>query len=138
MAWEIAKGLDMTEAGFLYLPGIKAGCSLDGHIVDGGRKGIGEIKCPKSTTHWGYILADEVPSTYLPQITHNLWITGAEFCDFMSFDPRMPAELQQFHIRHERNESDIRAHEAGVLQFLFELDADEAAMRAKIALLKAA
>ena len=138
MAYEMAFGRDITEAGFLYLPKIKAGCSLDGFILDEGRMGIFEAKCPKSKTHWGYINAGGMPSTYVPQVTHNLWITGADFADFMSFDPRMPEELQQFHIRVWRDEAKIKAHEAGVLQFLMELDADVARMRALIALRRAA
>lgn len=138
MAYEMAFERDITEAGFLYLPHIKAGCSLDGFVTDGDKRGIFEAKCPKSKTHWGYLNAGVVPSTYLPQITHNLWITGADFCDFMSFDPRMPEELQQFHIRAWRDEARIKAHEAGVLQFLMELDADEAKMRALIATRRAA
>ena len=132
MAYELRFERDITEAGFLYLPHIAAGCSLDGHIQDGANVGIFEAKCPKSKTHWGYLNAGVAPSTYLPQITHNLWITGADFCDFMSFDPRMPDVLQQFHIRVWRDEAKIRAHEAGVLQFLMELDADEKKMRALI------
>ena len=138
MAYEIAKGLDVTEAGFLYLPTIKAGCSLDGFITDGNKRGIFEAKCPKSKTHWGYINAGVMPSAYVPQVTHNLWITGADFADFMSFDPRMPVELQQFHIRVWRDEEKIQAHEAGVMQFLRELNADEAKMRALIAIRRAA
>lgn len=130
MAYEMAKGLDIDESGFVYLAnGIKAGCSVDGFIKDGGRRGIYEAKCPKSKTHWGYINAGVLPSAYRAQVTHNLWITGADFADFMSFDPRLPAKLQQFHIRVERNEAEIRAHEAGVLQFLLELDAEEKKMR---------
>jgi hypothetical protein len=129
---------DVTEAGFLYLPNLMTGCSLDGHVTDGGRQGILEIKCPKSKNHYTYLLAKKVPSEYLRQITHNLWITGAAFCDFMSFDPRMPEELREFHIRVERDESLIRTHEAGVRQFLMELDAEEAQMRAHMALVRAA
>ena len=133
MAYEKAKGLDVSESGFLYLPTIKAGCSLDGQVMDGQRRGILEIKCPKSATHYKYLLSGKAPTEYLPQITHNLWITGDAFTDFMSFDPRMPVELQQFHIRIERDEAAIQAHAAGVMQFLMELDADEKKMRALIA-----
>jgi hypothetical protein len=132
MAYEVAREVDVSESGFIYLPGINAGCSVDGFMQVGARKGISEIKCPKSKNHYAYLLAGVAPSEYLPQITHNLWITGADFCDFMSFDPRMPLELQQFYIRIERDPVAIQAHEAGVLQFLLEVDADERKMRALI------
>lgn len=133
MAYEKAKGLDVSESGFLYLPSIKAGCSLDGQVVDGQRRGTLEVKCPKSTTHYKYLLAGKAPTEYMPQIVHGLWITGDAFTDFMSYDPRMPVELQQFHIRVERDEAAVQAHAAGVLQFLMELDADEKKMRTLIA-----
>lgn len=132
MAYEMTKGLDIAESGFVYLPDIKAGCSVDGFIYDGGKVGIYEAKCPKSKTHWGYINAGVMPSTYKAQVTHNLWITGADFCDFMSFDPRFDPVLQQFHFRVWRNEAEINQHAAGVRQFLLELDADEKKMRALI------
>lgn len=133
MAYEKATGLDVSESGFLYLPSTQAGCSLDGQVWDGSRRGILEIKCPKSATHYKYLLANKMPTEYLPQITHNLWITGDAFADFMSYDPRMPVELQQFHIRVERDDAAVQAHAAGVLQFLMELDADEKKMRTLIA-----
>lgn len=133
MAYEMATGRDVEEAGFLYLPRIAAGCSLDGKVVDAGMKGILEIKCPKSKNHYAYILAGVAPTEYVPQMVHNMWITGADFCDFMSFDPRMPKELQEFHIRLMRDEAAIKRHEAGVYQFLMEVDAEEHRMRSLIA-----
>jgi hypothetical protein len=138
IAYEIFKGVDVEEAGFLYLPDMKAGCSLDGKLVDRGQNGILEIKCLKTKNHYACLLEGVAPKEYLPQIIHNLWITGAKFCDFMSFDPRMPEELQQFHIRVERNDSEIDAHEFGVRQFLIELNAQEAKMRTLIATRRAA
>lgn len=129
MGFEIATGLDVRESGFVYLPDVAAGCSVDGWIEQDGKIGIFEAKCPKSKTHYGYLLAGVAPSQYMPQITHNMWVTGAEFCYFTSYDDRMPEGLQQFIIRIDRNEDAIREHEAGVLQFLKEVDADEAKMR---------
>jgi hypothetical protein len=133
MAYEMSTGRDVEESGFIYLAdGTKAGCSVDGFVWDGSRKGIVEFKCPESKTHWGYLLGGVAPANYIPQMVHNMWITGADFCDFMSFDPRFDPAIQQFHIRVERNESAIQVHAAGVLQFLMELDAEETKMRAFI------
>lgn len=130
LAYEMSTGLDVEESGFVYLAdGTKAGCSVDGFVTDTGRRGLVEFKCPKSKTHWNYILAGKAPADYLPQITHNLWITGADFCDFMSFDPRMPEGLQQFLIRIERDESAIEAHRAAVMEFIKTVDAQEQEMR---------
>lgn len=135
MAYEMTTGRDVEESGFVYLAdGTKAGCSVDGFVFDAGRTGLVEFKCPKSKTHWGYILAGKAPTDYMPQMVHNMWITGAKFCDFMSFDPRMPEKLREFHFRVERDESAINDHASGVLKFLAELDAEEAKMRERAGL----
>jgi len=129
MAYEMSKGLDVEESGYVYLPNLMVGCSVDGFIRDGGRFGIFEAKCPDSKTHYEYLLTKKVPTNYMRQIVHNMWVTGAQFGDFMSYEPRFPEKLQQLHIRVERDESVIAAHEAAVLQFLSEVDAEEAKLR---------
>ena len=128
MAYELATDRMVEESGFVYLPNIEAGCSVDGFIRDDGRFGIWESKSPKSKTHLSYLMGNKLPSTYIAQVEHNLWITGAQFCDFVSFDPRMPEPLQLFITRYERDEARIKAHEAAVMQFLMEVKRDERAM----------
>ena len=122
MAYEAATGLIVREAGFAYLSDIQAGCSVDGLLEEDGREGILEIKCPKSSTHIGYILGNRIPPAYIPQITHNLWVTGAMFADFVSFDPRMPEHLQLFRKRIEWTDLQIEYHEKEILAFLKEVD----------------
>jgi predicted phage-related endonuclease len=122
--YEADTGLVVRKTGFLSHTEYLAGCSLDGDVDD--FRGILEIKCPKSTTHIGYLKTNQVPNDYLGQITHNLWITGAQWCDFVSFDDRMPAGLQFLRIRVPRSEAVIREYEITALKFLAEV-ADEAA-----------
>lgn len=129
MAYETATGLMVREAGFLYLTHIKAGCSLDGFVEDRGRRGIWESKSPKSKTHLSYLEAGVVPPQYVPQVEHNMWVSGAEFCDFQSFDPRFPEKLQRFCVRMERDEARITAHAAAVKVFLDEVDKLETKLR---------
>ena len=131
MAYELARDLVIEEQGFAYLPEIMAGCSVDGVIKDGGRTGFWESKSPKSKNHYGYLRAAAVPSEYMPQVIHSFWVTGFDFCDFQSFDPRMPPKLRTFITRIERCDvlDRIEAHERGVLQFLMEVDAEEKQMR---------
>jgi len=93
IAYEAQTGELVQESGFTYLPDLAAGCSVDG-FIDGDRLGIVEYKCPISTTHIEYLLGGKLPPKYEPQVTHNMWVTGAQFCDFASFDPRMPPHLQ--------------------------------------------
>ena len=131
MAYELDRDLEIEEQGFAYLPEVMAGCSVDGIIEDRGRLGFWESKSPKSKNHYGYLRSGAVPSEYLPQVIHSFWITGFDFCDFQSYDPRMPPKLRKFITRVERCDvlDKIEAHERGVLQFLLEVDAEEKQMR---------
>ncbi len=106
---------------------IQVGCSLDGHVGD--FAGIVEVKCPKSATHLGYLRGGKVPAAYLPQITHNLWVSGAAWCDFLSFDDRFPVDLQTFLVRVEAQDVDIEGYAKTALAFLAEVDTEVAAMR---------
>jgi hypothetical protein len=122
MAYEGKTGLIVNECGFICLEDFMAGCSVDGFVTDGGRRGVWEAKCPKSSTHLGYLEADRLPPEHAPQIMHNMWSTDAEFADFVSFDPRMPEHLQLFIHRVERNESSIALYQAEVVDFLRGVD----------------
>lgn len=122
MAWEEFTGSFVSESGFVYLRDLMAGCSVDGFIDDSGSLGIWECKCPKSKTHYKYIKDNVLPSAYKPQILHNLYVTGAAFAEFTSFDPRMPAKLQLFTLRYERDDNEIQEYESKLLQFLAEVD----------------
>ena len=127
-AYEALTGRFATPVGFLAHDSLMAGCSPDGEVD--GYKGILELKCPKSATHLGYLRSKAVPNTYRPQILHNLWITGAQWCDFLSFDDRFPPELQVFYARVERNEAEIEAYAAKALAFLAECEVELEAVRA--------
>lgn len=133
LALEATTGYKVREAGFCRLKRYAAGCSVDSFIfgdeVDPKRLGISEIKCPKSKTHLAYLEARSVPEIYVPQITHNLWVTGAQFCKFISYDPRFPPAMRMLLVHVERDEAAIKAHEALVLQFLMETDALERKLR---------
>ena len=97
---------------------------LDGHI--GAFDGILECKCPKSATHLKYLRAGTVPSEYMPQILHNLWITGAAWCDFLSFDDRFPLPLQTMLVRVRRNEAELKVYELAASLFLSEVERETA------------
>ncbi|GER16727.1 YqaJ viral recombinase family protein [Variovorax boronicumulans] len=133
MRYEGETGLTSIERGFMYLPRLKAGCSIDGEVHDNGRFGINEFKCPGRRAHYSYIEGGVLPALYVPQVNHNMWVTGAEFCDFQSYDPRLPENLQIFRIRYERDQLAIEHHERTVLQFLMEVDDLEDQMRRRVA-----
>ena len=122
MAYEEKSGNVAIESGFMYLPDLDSGCSVDGLFVEDGRTGVLEAKCPKSTTHIRYLEAGVVPDQYRPQCLHNIWVTGAAFADFVSFDPRFPEDLQLFVCRYTPTDEELADHEKAVLQFLAERD----------------
>jgi predicted phage-related endonuclease len=126
-AYEALTGEVVHRSGFLSHTDHMMGCSLDGHLD--GFKGILECKCPKSATHLKYLRAGTVPPEHLPQILHNLYVTGADYCDFFSWDDRFPAPLQTFLVRVERAKVDLGAYEAAALKFLADVDAELMAVR---------
>lgn len=127
MAYEAATGNIVRETGFLRLDGQYVGCSLDGDVDD--MAGIIEIKCPKTATHIEYLTACNVPTKYLPQIRHNLHVSGAQWCDFISFDPRLPDNLQLLVVRVSRADADVEGYAAELQQFLAEVSALENQLR---------
>lgn len=125
-AYEAQTGQVVQRTGFLSLAGVMAGCSPDGYL--GQFDGLIELKCPKSATHLSYLRAGTVPSSHLPQLLHQLWVTGAGYVDFVSFDDRWPEPHQLFIARLERDERAIAEYERKALAFLAEVDAEVASL----------
>ena len=119
-AWEASTGLIARRTGFLAMTEYLAGCSVDGDIRD--FEGLLEVKAPKTATHLGYLKLRRLPPEYEPQATHNMWVTGAKWLDFCSFDDRLPEDLQLLYVRVYRNELDIEGYESEVLRFLKDVD----------------
>jgi putative phage-type endonuclease len=119
MAYEVAAEVLVDKTGFWHHPSIEwVGVSPDGLV---GEDGLVEIKCPNTTTHLDYIYDDKVPAKYFKQIQCQLWATGRKWCDFVSFDPRLPPPNQLFIKRCERDEEFITEMEAEVREFLSEV-----------------
>jgi predicted phage-related endonuclease len=95
------------------------GCSPDGIV---GSDGLIEIKCPNSATHWSYIKANEPPNKYFIQMQAQMAVTGAKWCDFVSFDPRMPERSQLLVVRVMRDPEYILYMEAEISSFLKEVE----------------
>ncbi len=118
MAYEAHTGTFVKEEGFVDHPTIEGfGCSPDGIVGDG----LIEIKCPNTANHVETVLENKVPSKYIPQMQCQMACTGAKWCDFVSFDPRVPEDLQLFVVRVERDQEYIDAMEVEVKQFLSEV-----------------
>lgn len=118
-AYEIARGVFVDEVGYISHPTIeRAGASPDGFVGDG----LIEIKCPNTATHIDYMIAGVVPAEYQLQMLWQMECTGRSWCDFVSYDPRMPEELRLFVVRYERDDARLDAIREAVIVFLKEVD----------------
>jgi putative phage-type endonuclease len=116
MAYESETGLIVTEVAMIQHPAIEmSGASPDGLV---GEDGLVEIKCPNTSTHIATLLADKAPSGYMAQMQWQMACTGRAWCDFVSFDPRMPEDMQLFIKRVPRDDTLISEYEAEVVKFL--------------------
>lgn len=120
LAYETRTGHLVNEVGFVSHGELMAGASPDGEID--GFKTLVEIKAPKSSTHLGYLKSGKVPSGYMAQIVHQMWITGASAVDFFSWDDRFQEGLQTFLVRVPRDQAQIDAYELMVRAFLREIE----------------
>jgi len=93
------------------------GCSPDGLVST---NGLVEFKCPKTSTQIERVLSGVFPSEYKPQVQGQLWICQREWCDFVSYDPRIQTDAKYFCIRVERDEEYIKYLDEEVSRFIFE------------------
>ena len=120
MAYEARTGKLVVVPGFTKHAALQwCGGSVDGLVDD---DGIIEIKCPSTKTHIETLLAGTMPEEHTAQTQGYLWITGRAWCDFISFDPRLPEHLQLFVCRVPRNDDYIAKLYATVEVFLDEIE----------------
>lgn len=118
-AYEFYQGVTVTEVAFVPHPKIdQAGCSPDGLVDD---DGLVEIKCPNTATHLETLLGQAVPAKYDNQMQFQMACTGRKFCDFVSYDPRMPENMRLFIKRVNRDDARIKELESEIAAFLLEM-----------------
>lgn len=128
-AYEARTGHLVTETGFVPHPTIAmSGASPDGLIDD---DGLIEIKCPNTATHIETLLSRTIPAKYVAQMQWQMACTGREWCDFVSYDPRMPEHMQLWVDTIAYDPALISELETEVKLFLKELDAQIAALTAR-------
>lgn len=115
--YEGLNSIKVEQVGFIQL-GDDIGASPDGLV---GEDGQIEIKCPLPNTHLGYVLANKLPSEYKAQVQGGLWITGRQWTDFISFEPRIQSR-PFWSIRIERDEKYIKELAKTVWEFADELN----------------
>ncbi len=112
--------IETLTAGFIRHPNFQfAGASPDRLI---GEYGLLEVKCPTTPTHIDTLLSGEIAERYVLQMQWQMACTGRRWCDFVSFDPRLPPDYQCFVARIERNDELIGRLEAEVSSFLVAIE----------------
>jgi len=114
--YEMVNDVSVLLAGFVELSD-EIGTSPDGLVDD---EGLLEIKCPNSTTHIETIMSNNVPSQYIPQIQGGMWVAERQWCDFVSFDPRVTS-MPYLCLRVARDQKYIDNLENEVNVFVAEL-----------------
>jgi len=119
-AYEATTGSIVVEAGFIDHPTIAmSGMSPDGFV---GVDGLLEIKCPNTATHIEWMMTGCVPTEHINQMLWQMDCADKDWCDFISFDPRMPQDFQIFIVRLVRDEAKIMKLRDSVVKFLIEVD----------------
>ena len=129
LAYEMMTGADVVEDGFVLHPTISGfGASPDGLVGD---DGLIEIKCPNSATHIETLLNEKVPSKYVTQMQVQMLCTGRQWCDFVSFDPRLPGDMNYWCKRVMADPERQVEIENEVQKFLAEMQDKIAKLKAK-------
>jgi putative phage-type endonuclease len=118
-AYAAKTGILVEEVGFIDHPTVAmSGASPDGLAEEG----LVEIKCPNTATHLEYIFDGKPPQKYVTQMQWQMACAGKPWCDFVSYDPRLPERLQLLVVRVPRDNDYIKMLEQEVTTFLQELD----------------
>jgi putative phage-type endonuclease len=113
------QGVTVEQVAFVPHPKIdQAGASPDGLV---GADGLVEIKCPNTATHLETLLGQAVPAKYVDQMQFQMACTGRKWCDFVSYDPRMPEHMRLFIRRVPRDDKRINDLETEIASFLLEM-----------------
>lgn len=108
--YELQTGNITTPVGFVTHDNGLSGCSPDRFVGD---TGLLEIKCPSPAVHIEYIRSRECPSNYFQQVQGQIYVTGREWCDFMSYHPKLPRMI----VRVGRDEEFIKKLHEAIIDF---------------------
>ena len=119
-AYSFMRDVDVLQVGFIPHPQLAmSGASPDGLV---GEDGLVEIKCPNTANHIEALIGQPISSKYITQMQWQMACTERQWCDFASFDPRLPHEMRLFVQRVHREEPLIAELEREVATFLAELE----------------
>jgi putative phage-type endonuclease len=128
-AYEFFVDRDVQQVGFIPHPTINmAGASPDGLVGD---DGLLELKCPNTATHIETLLIGQIPDKYMKQMQFQMACTDRQWCDFASYDNRLPERMRLFVKRVNRDAEAIAEIEAEVAKFLREIEETVEQLRAR-------
>ena len=117
--YEIVTFNEVKQVGWIAHPEIEmCGCSPDGLVDD---DGLIEIKCPNTKTHLETVLHGKIDRSYMLQMQWQMECSGRDWCDFVSYDPRLPENIQICIIRVDKKQEVIDSIKTAVQAFLSEL-----------------
>ena len=116
--YELHNNVTVEEVAFIELDE-NIGMSPDGLVGD---KGLLEIKCPATVTQLKRALTDDYSSDYTAQIQMQLWVSGREWCDFVSYDPRLTGSASYLQIRRMRDDEFIKGMIEKTELFIIEMN----------------
>lgn len=114
LMYQMLYDVDVEACGFIKL-GAQIGYSPDGIVGDAG---LIEIKTKLPHLQLDVLLSDQVPSEHVAQLQGGLWVSDREWCDFISYWPKLPTFIKRVY----RDEAYIKELEAGVTKFLEDMD----------------
>ena len=117
-AYEFVKNTRVEEIGFAMHPKLASGASPDGLV---GNDGLVEIKCPKTKPHIDYLLTETIPKKYKYQMLWQMECTSRNWCDFVSYDPRLDTARQLFVKRYELDAKELDKIREKVTEFIDEM-----------------
>lgn len=121
MAYEFETGNDVIQIGGVYLDESRSVMVSPDGLIPALKKGL-EIKCPKMSTHIRYLLEGGLPSEYVIQVQANLWVTGYDTWDFVSYCPEYQKQTL-FIYTAQRDPKLMKAFDEYIPQFLKTLEA---------------
>lgn len=115
-AYEFITGNDVIQVGGVYLDEHKEVMVSPDGLIPELKKGL-ELKCPKMSTHIRYLLEGGVPAEYIVQVQANLWVTGYDTWDFVSYCPEYQKQTIYLYTA-KRDEVLMKAFDKLIPQFL--------------------
>ena len=121
--YEFVSGNTVEEVGYFPHPSIeRSGASPDGIVTTPDDQGLLEIKCPATSTHRNHLLTGKIDKRYIYQMQFQMACAEKQWCDFVSYDPRMiNPNLRLSITRVERDNELIEIIETAVIEFLDEM-----------------